>query len=506
MPITAKWMNASFNLLLTATPFFNGVHDFRGYIDFLFIKQNIKPEVLTPALFDCQGAIHQETLLLSHAAVEKSVELCRNRQHEKGEFSNNLATGLSPFVTLFHKAYGVAPSKGFRGPQQYEDNYPVLSGGISGPHVQILQWSSRIPLLWLSTPDESDNAAENLEKLLLADPDHESLPSEGEDLHPDTELIAIDTEHVQVLGAVFKAHQQDITMGSFKGAIPPYPGYAKVPDFVTMDRSGVAMAVGEAEVPYKRMGFAEIPEHIENWVELCKTHKLKKKTMSNLEDLCPESKSSPANYPLSGTQRTRQDNDSDPEWLLASDHGNTGCHFKGTCDLCLGQLVAQMRTCSLRSMVFVKRAADSSFLLSPPIKYDTMQPSLRQSFAGFGLMALSEPKYSESTFWLLNAAVSLVIVFSIYDFSSSTVGAGIHEPHWTEAKRCCLEVGFSNRHFIYLVEHIPEIFTESRFLSDNTYGRLDENTLNAFTPVPAGFVACLSSCSPAQVTGCVLLV
>ncbi|PKX97569.1 uncharacterized protein P174DRAFT_449176 [Aspergillus novofumigatus IBT 16806] len=70
----------------------------------------------------------------------------------------------------------------------------------------------------------------------------------------------------------------------------------------------------------------------------------------------------------------------------------------------IGQLVAQMRTCSLRfgflstynSTVFVKRAADCSFLLSPPIKHDTMQPSLRQLFAGFCLMALSEPKYFES--------------------------------------------------------------------------------------------------------------
>lgn len=35
-----------------------------------------------------------------------------------------------------------------------------------------------------------------------------------------------------------------------EGAIPPYPGYAKVPDFVTMDRSGVAMAVGETKVPW----------------------------------------------------------------------------------------------------------------------------------------------------------------------------------------------------------------------------------------------------------------
>lgn len=70
----------------------------------------------------------------------------------------------------------------------------------------------------------------------------------------------------------------------------------------------------------------------------------------------------------------------------------------------LGQLVAQMRACSLRfgflstynSSVFVKRAADSSFLLSPPIKYKAREPSLRQLFAGFVPMALSEPKYFES--------------------------------------------------------------------------------------------------------------
>ncbi|KAH2055723.1 hypothetical protein KXW51_002172 [Aspergillus fumigatus] len=63
-----------------------------------------------------------------------------------------------------------------------------------------------------------------------------------------------------------------------------------------------------------------------------------------------------------------------------------------------------MRACSLRfgflstynSSVFVKRAADSSFLLSPPIKYKAREPSLRQLFAGFVLMALSEPKYFES--------------------------------------------------------------------------------------------------------------
>lgn len=34
-----------------------------------------------------------------------------------------------------------------------------------------------------------------------------------------------------------------------------------------------------------------------------------------------------------------------------------------------------------------------------------------------------------------------------------------------------------------------ELNTEGRFLSDITYGRLDSNNLNAFPPVPAGFVA-----------------
>lgn len=79
---------------------------------------------------------------------------------------------------------------------------------------------------------------------------------------------------------------------------------------------------------------------------------------------------------------------------------NTSYHLEPL----IGQLVAQMRACSLRfgflstynSSVFVKRAADSSFLLSPPIKYKAREPSLRQLFAGFVPMALSEPKYFES--------------------------------------------------------------------------------------------------------------
>ncbi|KAJ5948269.1 hypothetical protein N7466_001284 [Penicillium verhagenii] len=70
----------------------------------------------------------------------------------------------------------------------------------------------------------------------------------------------------------------------------------------------------------------------------------------------------------------------------------------------IGQLVGQMRTCSTRfgflstydSTVFVKREADYSFLLSPPIWHGVTQPSLRQLLTGFCLMAVSEPKYIES--------------------------------------------------------------------------------------------------------------
>ncbi|CAG8947663.1 unnamed protein product [Penicillium salamii] len=70
----------------------------------------------------------------------------------------------------------------------------------------------------------------------------------------------------------------------------------------------------------------------------------------------------------------------------------------------MGQLVAQMRTCEARfgflstysSTVFVKREADSSFLLSSPVWCGITQPSLRQLLAGFCLMAVSEPKYIES--------------------------------------------------------------------------------------------------------------
>ncbi|KAK9623668.1 hypothetical protein V6Z94_004575 [Aspergillus fumigatus] len=83
-----------------------------------------------------------------------------------------------------------------------------------------------------------------------------------------------------------------------------------------------------------------------------------------------------------------------PDAYIHLNRPNTSYHLEPL----IGQLVAQMRACSLRFgfLVFVKRAADSSFLLSPPIKYKAREPSLRQLFAGFVLMALSEPKYFES--------------------------------------------------------------------------------------------------------------
>lgn len=75
-----------------------------------------------------------------------------------------------------------------------------------------------------------------------------------------------------------------------------------------------------------------------------------------------------------------------------------------------------MRTCEARfgflstysSTVFVKREADSSFLLSSPIWCGTTQPSLRELLAGFCLMAVSEPKYIESqTFQARNVSIDL---------------------------------------------------------------------------------------------------
>ncbi|KAJ5431532.1 Alkaline phosphatase-like alpha/beta/alpha [Penicillium cf. griseofulvum] len=53
-----------------------------------------------------------------------------------------------------------------------------------------------------------------------------------------------------VLGAVFRAQNQDLKPGSFKGAQLPYQGYLKAPDFVLMTSACVAKVLGEAKVPW----------------------------------------------------------------------------------------------------------------------------------------------------------------------------------------------------------------------------------------------------------------
>ncbi|OQE07677.1 hypothetical protein PENVUL_c012G08578 [Penicillium vulpinum] len=70
----------------------------------------------------------------------------------------------------------------------------------------------------------------------------------------------------------------------------------------------------------------------------------------------------------------------------------------------IGQVVGQMRMARVRYAflttydftVFVKRANDFSFLLSEPFGYDSQSPPLREMFVGFCLMAMADPKYSES--------------------------------------------------------------------------------------------------------------
>lgn len=53
-----------------------------------------------------------------------------------------------------------------------------------------------------------------------------------------------------VLGAAFRAQDQDLKLGSFKGAQPPYEGYLKAPDFVLVTSVHVAKVIGEAKVPW----------------------------------------------------------------------------------------------------------------------------------------------------------------------------------------------------------------------------------------------------------------
>jgi hypothetical protein len=62
-----------------------------------------------------------------------------------------------------------------------------------------------------------------------------------------------------------------------------------------------------------------------------------------------------------------------------------------------------MRTCEVRhafistynTTIFVKRVADNSFLISDPFSYDATNPSIRQLFAGFCMLASNDPNYYE---------------------------------------------------------------------------------------------------------------
>jgi hypothetical protein len=70
----------------------------------------------------------------------------------------------------------------------------------------------------------------------------------------------------------------------------------------------------------------------------------------------------------------------------------------------LGQLVNKMRAAHVKHAflttynytVFVKRASGLSFLISRPFRDDLQDPSLRELFVGFCLMAMSDPKYWET--------------------------------------------------------------------------------------------------------------
>ncbi|CAG8335172.1 unnamed protein product [Penicillium nalgiovense] len=70
----------------------------------------------------------------------------------------------------------------------------------------------------------------------------------------------------------------------------------------------------------------------------------------------------------------------------------------------IGQLVNKMRAVHVKHAflttynytVFVKRASDFSFLLSRPFRDDSQDPSLRELFVGFCLMAMSDSKYYQS--------------------------------------------------------------------------------------------------------------
>lgn len=50
-----------------------------------------------------------------------------------------------------------------------------------------------------------------------------------------------------VLRAAFRAQQLDLVLGDSRGALPPYRGYLRQPDFVMKTSSGVAKIVGEGK-------------------------------------------------------------------------------------------------------------------------------------------------------------------------------------------------------------------------------------------------------------------
>ena len=70
----------------------------------------------------------------------------------------------------------------------------------------------------------------------------------------------------------------------------------------------------------------------------------------------------------------------------------------------LGQVVSYMREFDLRYgflstyqfTVFIKRVDDFCFHLSLPISHDATNPSLRQCFAGFAMIAAENPTYEEA--------------------------------------------------------------------------------------------------------------
>ncbi|KAE8357873.1 P-loop containing nucleoside triphosphate hydrolase protein [Aspergillus caelatus] len=73
LSITAKWIYAEFNLLLTGTLFFNSVYDFSGYAGLVLKNDHVEPQQLTAHLFDLPKGHEKESLLLTHTALTKLI-------------------------------------------------------------------------------------------------------------------------------------------------------------------------------------------------------------------------------------------------------------------------------------------------------------------------------------------------------------------------------------------------------------------------------------------------